>query len=236
MQRPPQFPGILSSRQAYQWVNRLDRKHQELAARPLAAAARDQIRDQQAAEFAEATPALEQVSRRREEADASRRLLAALRLVEDRIRTYGRQAGLTVELLTQLHDPTGETGLRAGEAAGSSVRAEHLPLVLETACRWFAMDSIAELNPVEQAAIALLRLLEISPFETANERTALVAASLFTMRAGLPPIIIRPHRAPEFSQARGEGLGLNTRPMVELIAASVEESLDRALKDHPAQP
>ena len=66
----------------------------------------------------------------------------------------------------------------------------HLRLILDSACQWFSADSFRELHPVEQASI--LRLIEMHPFQLRNERTALLAASLFTLRSGLPPLIIEP--------------------------------------------
>jgi hypothetical protein len=160
-------------------------------------------------------------------------LLQALRAVEDRVTKEGSRATLSVELLLQL--PGGATALRhyneddedkGGKARGSNVRAEHLALVIEQACRWFSMPSIAELNPVEQAALAFLRLVEIAPFEAANERLALVAASLFTMRRGLPPLIIAPANARQYHDAVNEGRRMNTQPLVDLLAIAVEQALD----------
>jgi hypothetical protein len=71
----------------------------------------------------------------------------------------------------------------------------------------------------------LLRLIDLQPFEEANERTALVAASLFTVRRELPPIIIKPEMASAYRNALDEGTRMNTKPMVETTAEAIEKSL-----------
>jgi Fic family protein len=108
---------------------------------------------------------------------------------------------------------------------------EHLPALLESACQWYTAESFTELNPVEQASIVLLRLIDLQPFEQANERTALVAASLFTMRSHLPPIIIKPELASAYRNALDEGARMNTKPMVETIAEAVEKSLEELIEE-----
>ncbi|HSQ20228.1 MAG TPA: hypothetical protein VLR92_07630, partial [Blastocatellia bacterium] len=67
-------------------------------------------------------------------------------------------------------------------------------------------------------------------FEQTNERTALVAASLFTVRSELPPIIIGPEIHFAYHNALDEGVRMNTKPMVELIAEAVERSIEAMLK------
>jgi Fic family protein len=104
-----------------------------------------------------------------------------------------------------------------------------LPAAIENACRWFDAESFIELNPIEQAALVFLRLAEFQPFESASDRTSLVAASLFTMRRELPPVIIKPESQPQFRDALDEGLKMNTKPMIELMAAAVESSLDEMI-------
>jgi Fic family protein len=102
---------------------------------------------------------------------------------------------------------------------------------LESACRWYTAESFAELNPVEQASIVLLRLVEMQPFEDANERTALVAASLFTLRNDLPPIIIKPEMDSSYRLALEEGIRMNTKPMVETVADAVVASLGELVQE-----
>jgi hypothetical protein len=153
-------------------------------------------------------------------------LLTALRSVEELAQSRGPEATLTLKLLLQLNRSLGNGELRKTPSKTSSISAEHLPLIVGNACAWFAMESFAELNPVEQAAIALLRLVELAPFEQANEGTALLGASLFTLRSQLPPIIFTREQREAYTAALHEGLRMNTQPMVELVAEAIEQTLD----------
>jgi Fic family protein len=241
MQRPPQMPSILSTRQAYQWINRIAQKHKQVISLPLSQEQVQALNSRIEVDFITSLLALDEVmvsrkdvlqtSRSAENIDspnnsALAHSLAAYRLLKAVIQSQKQDANLDVELLLRLHSTTGTGGFRQQRLAGSTVRPENLPIILDSACRWFASSAIRELNPVEQAALAFLRFVEISPFDHQNERTALLAASLFTLRQELPPIIIKPARKADYDRALNEGLRMNTQPMVDLVAISIEQSLD----------
>lgn len=163
-------------------------------------------------------------------------LLEAIRIVEALARSEGPQASLTPELLMRLNNPLGidESKFRMNAAAATGpfkhAAAEHIAPSIESVCRWLTAESFAELNPLEQASITHLRLLEIHPFERANLETSLAAASLFTMRNRMPPIIIKQEDSSLYRAAVAEGARMNTRPMVELMAIAVEKSLGEMIK------
>ena len=71
-----------------------------------------------------------------------------------------------------------------------------------------------------------MRLVTIQPFAQTNVVTAMVAASLFTLRAKLPPIVITPKMQPAFLKARVEADQMNMQPLVELVADAVSLTLD----------
>jgi hypothetical protein len=243
MQRPPQLPSTLFARQAYQWINRVNQKFNALARLKLSEEKKQRLKEWFEAEFVYFTLLFEsqQVNRvlimqiiqtssdvqESDEGGVVKELLHSLRTVENVIESKGDNAKLNVELLLSLSS-NGE--FRKTNISTPAVRAEHLPLIVENACRWFAMDSFAELNPVEQAAIALLRLVELVPFEQNNQRNSLIAASLFTLRKGLPPIIVRPEQQEAYLAAVNEGLRMNTQPMVELVAQAIEQTLDAGIQ------
>lgn len=143
----------------------------------------------------------------------------------------GKDAELSLEFLTKIAQAAGE-GLRKGPSATrpDAVTAEHIPMILEVACRWFAAESFAELNPAEQSAIVLLRMIELQPFEGANLQLGLITAGFYTMRRGLPPLVIPSENAPRFKAAIEEGLKANTKPLVEVIAESLERSLTQMIE------
>jgi hypothetical protein len=150
------------------------------------------------------------------------RILAALREVRAAVRAGN---GFTIDLI---HKISAGAGPRRASAAGSIIEplpAEQIGPSLEAACWWFAADSFMELHAVEQAAIAHLRVIEIQPFEAENDLVARLAASFFLMRSGFPPLMVSPARAGEYRRATEEGLRMNTRPMIEVVVESLEDSL-----------
>lgn len=113
-------------------------------------------------------------------------------------------------------------------AAHDPTPAILLPRMLDNAFDWFSTMSFAELRPVEQAAVVYLRLLDLYPFPAQNEATALLAASFYTERAGLPPLIIFTDEttAARFANALEVAFRMLTQPLVEFFA----EMLTRTMK------
>lgn len=238
------MPSILSTRQAYQWINRIAQKHKHLNLSTLSEAQRSQLNKRIEVIFVEALLNLEEANICHEDVVGAvhspslndptvqapvRDPLKAYRSLYGLVQNQKQLAKLDVALLLKLNAPNGTGAFRQHSIAGATIRPEHLPIILEHACRWFASGSISELNPVEQAAIAFLRFIGLAPFEHHNERTALIAASLFTLRQELPPIIIKPDKRSAYLAALNEGLQMNTQPMVELVAGSIEQSLDEMM-------
>ena len=248
MQQPPdrRSPPILFARGASEWIARVTQKHKQLLALGLSAEDRQRLDRWAEIEFVYSTLKLEDADATRDQVvqaasgvpaqahEADDRvisaLLASLRTVMSLARASGKAAQLTEELLLSLNNAA---GFRKSEGNTSRlpkpVAPEHLPALIEGACRWYTAESFAELNPIEQASIVLLRLIDIQPFDQANERTALFAASLFTLRSELPPIIITPQMAPSYRQALDEAARMNTQPMVETLAKAIEQSLSEML-------
>ncbi len=116
--------------------------------------------------------------------------------------------------LNAMHDPT---------------PAILLPKMLEMAFDWFSTDSFAELHGVEQATVAYLRLLDLYPFPAVNEPTAMLAASFYTERAGLPPLVILSDDITQarFNQAFETAQRMLTQPLVELFAEMLRKAMER---------
>ena len=229
-----------------EWISRVNKKHKQLAELDLADSQKERLEKWVETEFVYSTLALEapgvaraQIERivstasGATEATLDTALLASLLKMTSLAGEKGKETELTADLLLKLHTVPGE-GFRTGAGDASRVMkpvpAEHLPALLESACRWYTAESFIELNPVEQASIVLLRLIDLQPFETANERTALVAASMYTVRAGLPPIIMKPEIAAGYRNALEEGARMNTKPMVETVAEAIEKSLGELIE------
>ena len=252
MYRPPdrKAPPVLFSRGTSEWIVRVDQKQKRLAELRLSGDEKQRLDRWVEIEFVYSTLILEgaDVSRQKVARVASyapdsgavaaseqavMAPLASMRKITMLAFDKGKSAELTPEVLLQIQSAPG-AGFRrtAGEITRTMTppAPEHLPALLENACQWHTSESFGELNPVEQAAIVLLRLIDMQPFEQANERTALVASSLFTMRSELPPIIIVPEMHPAYHNALDEGVRMNTKPMVELIAEAVGRSIEAILK------
>jgi len=223
----------------------VDQRQKQLAALELTREQKERITRRNEIEFAYSVLTLEGLTVSREEvadhfsaaakpnesdreARAILEVIQSLRLIESLIESRGREAELSPDLLLNLNS-AGALRTTPGDSS-RSIKAEHLAAAIEGACRWYSAESFAELHPVEQASIVLLRLIEIQPFENANERTALVAASLFTLRRELPPINISPELETTFRAALVEGFQMNTKPMVELIAEALERNRIEALE------
>ena len=248
MQGPPdrKAPPVLFARGTSEWINRVSQKHKQLADLRLSAERREILDRWVETEFVYSTLKLEGVDISREnvaqivsdgagasaDVDDERvavDLLAALRAVTSLARTRGKSAELTRELLLTLHSQSGSCFRQTAGDENRAIRPpspNHLPALLESACRWYTAESFAELNPIEQASIVLLRLIELQPFEEGNQRTALAAASLFMLRSELPPIIIKPEKDSSYRSAIEEGFRMNTKPMVETVAEAVEETIE----------
>lgn len=230
---------ILFERPTYEWVARVNQKHKQLAELALSAAEQQTLDRWLEIEFVYSTLRLEGEAIEREqvarlvslatnsagEPGTVTRLLASLRTVVSLAGEKGKDSALSVKLLLEINDLQ-RVGAFQNTDAIAKVKAEIPLAILEGACQWFSADSFAELHPIEQAGIVLLRLIDLHPFDQGNEQTALVAASLFTLRSGLPPIIIGIETQPAYRAALDEGIRMNTKPMVELIAESIEKTLD----------
>lgn len=252
MQRPPdrKTPPILFTRGTSEWISRVNQKHKQLTELRPSADQKARLDQWAETEFVYSTLKLEGTDVKREQVArvvshsqdpgtvaenerAITTLLVSLRTVTSLARSNGKAAELTGEFLLKLHSVPG-AGFRRSVGDTNRmmkpVAPEHLPALIESALRWYTAESFAELNPVEQASIVLLRLIDTQPFEQANERTALVAASLFTIRSELPPIIVKPDMHSAYREALDEGSRMNTKPMVELVAETVELSLSEVIE------
>lgn len=115
--------------------------------------------------------------------------------------------------LNALHDPT---------------PASLLPRFLDNAFDWFSTEGFNELHAVEQAAVVFLRLLDLHPFPQHTELTALLAASFYVERAGLPPLFVFNDdiTLQRYAAVTETAFRMLTQPLVEFFA----EQLTRALQ------
>jgi Fic family protein len=102
------------------------------------------------------------------------------------------------------------------------------PLMADLGQR-LASEEFAALHPVEQAARAHLRLVDIHPFIDGNGRTARLLMNLLLMRHGYPPAIIRYEGRPAYYAALEKAHRQELEPFLTLVAEAVARSLDMYL-------
>jgi Fic family protein len=143
---------------------------------------------------------------------------------------------LTADLLRKLHGcSVGESDPSAGQFRTTEAKPlypghepclpDEVPRLVELALEWFAAESVRELHPVEQAALVHTRLMDVQPFGKGTGRVIRLAASLYTMRVGLPPIIIRRDLVQDYYGATLSALQMATDALVELFARALTLTL-----------
>ena len=113
---------------------------------------------------------------------------------------------------------------------------ELVPQLVDAALEWCRADSFGEMHEVEQAALVLLKLTDIQPFDRHNGKTLRLFSNFFLIRAGYPPAVIRSELAARYSLALRKALCFQTGPLVELLTESVAFSLGYCLGEPPAPP
>ena len=168
------------------------------------------VRAQQTQMFgADALPAAQIISAWATEAEAK---LDVPRLIElNRALTNNEQVLREVEVvpLNAAHDPP---------------LARLVPRLLDNALGWFATEGFAQMNPVEQATLVHLRLLDLQPFAAANLQTATLSASFYLEYAGLPPLLFDPNE-PRYAVALESGFRMLTQHLVDYFADSLRTTL-----------
>ena len=103
-----------------------------------------------------------------------------------------------------------------------------LPRMLDNAFDWFNAESFKDLHPVERATVVYLRLLDLHPFPSHTETTATLAASFYTEREGLPPLVIGADDTTlaRYARALEAAFRMLTQPLVEFFA----EMLNRTMR------
>lgn len=170
-----------------------------------------------------------------DEVRASRRgepapeFIAALRSAS---RAVARESPLTVEALLEWHRAaTGSSlGLRTTERSRDPgpppARAVFVRSRLAIAEQWLESDSARELKPVQTAALALARIVEIAPFEDGNGRVSRLAAAHLLRRGGVrTPILVGGDR-PRFEASLQSAFQLDMGPLVALLEEASERALD----------
>jgi Fic family protein len=101
-----------------------------------------------------------------------------------------------------------------------------VPSAVDRLLGWITADSFAELHPIQQSALTLIRLLDIVPFREGSGRTSRVAANLFLVRADFPPAIFPQGQFEDYGRAIEAGFNMDTTPLTHLITSILNQTLE----------
>ena len=107
---------------------------------------------------------------------------------------------------------------------------EKVPLLMREFAKSFRKEPKEALAAIEFSAAAHFALVHVHPFVDGNGRTARLLTNLFLMRHGFPPAVILKTDRPRYYSALDAGHKGDMLPFVELVARSVERSLDLYLE------
>lgn len=115
---------------------------------------------------------------------------------------------------------------REREGAPPPAPPEFIEGRLLVLAEWMGADSSRELKPLQQAALALARIVEILPFEDGNGRVSRLAASHLMVRGGLRPPILVGGDGPRLRACLRAAFQLDLEPIETLLEEASERAID----------
>ena len=115
---------------------------------------------------------------------------------------------------------------RSREDAAAPAPPETIPGRLAILEQWLESEGARGLKPVQQAALALARVVEILPFEDGNGRLSRLAASHLMVRGGMRPPILAGGDGPRLVACLRAAFRFETEPLCALLEEASERSLD----------
>ncbi|MFH0973558.1 MAG: Fic family protein [Candidatus Micrarchaeota archaeon] len=132
-------------------------------------------------------------------------------------------------------DPTGagfyrHERVRITGSDFSPPSSEKVPALMTEFAASFKTEPKDLLASIEFSAFAHFKLVDIHPFIDGNGRAARLLMNLFLMRHGFPPAVILKNDRPRYYASLDAAHKGDLQPFVELVARSVERSLDLYLE------
>jgi Fic/DOC family len=147
-----------------------------------------------------------------------------------------RQAREAVQLptkdgLLQMHSIVFGGGLRQQPLqplfrGQDSPDPEFIDRSLENFFSWLDAESIAEIHPIERAALVLTRIVDVWPFDSGNLTIAIMAANIGLRQAGLAPFFVLPEHRKEFNKVIAQALTIETQPLVNAIYNTIKREME----------
>jgi hypothetical protein len=91
---------------------------------------------------------------------------------------------------------------------------------------WMSAESIAEIHPIERAALVLTRVADIWPFDTGNLTTAIMLGNIILAKANLPPFFVLAEHKKEFQTVIAQAMTIETQPLINAIYKTIKRELE----------
>src|SRR5437867_532726 len=97
---------------------------------------------------------------------------------------------------------------------------------LDNFFNWLSAESVAEIHPIERAALMLTRIVDIWPFESGNLTSAIMLANIGLRQAGLGPFFVLPEHKKEFNTVIAQAMSIETQPLVNAIYKTIKREME----------
>jgi hypothetical protein len=97
---------------------------------------------------------------------------------------------------------------------------------LDNFFHWLTAESVAEIHPMERAALVLTRLVDIWPFDTGNLTSAIMLANIGLRQAGFAPFFVLPEHKKEFNTSVAQAMAIEMQPLVNAIYNCVRREME----------
>jgi len=103
---------------------------------------------------------------------------------------------------------------------------EFIDRSLDNFVNWLTAESVAEIHPIERAALVLTRIADIWPFSSGNLTVAIVFANIVLRQSGLPPFFVLREHKREFETVIAQAMAIETQPLVNAIYKTIKRELE----------
>ena len=91
---------------------------------------------------------------------------------------------------------------------------------------WLTAESVAEIHPIERAALVLTRIVDIWPFEAGNMTAGIMLANIVLWQSGFAPFFVLPQHKKEFHTVVAQAMSIETQPLVNAIYKTVKREME----------
>ena len=87
-------------------------------------------------------------------------------------------------------------------------------------------ESVAEIHPIERAALVLTRIVDIWPFAFGNLTIAMMFGNMELRHAGLAPFFVLTKHKKEFNTVIAQAMAIETQPLVNAIYNNIKREME----------